>query len=367
MKKHNLTLFLFFIFSCQTLMANVTGHDQNESFLKGYIYSKLEDRYPNEKIEFDLRDHLIIVYEFPADSNLCDNIRNFLEGFEGYEVAFDKSYNITQECSQNDFMVAENIEEGDWLPELSPFFPTMLAQPHIIGYSAGYRSYDKIFRTSCLPVSIGDQFSLYQFKTERSGRLYFGIEACVWAIFEARAKSLSLINADYYIGLPLTYINKKFSSKLRIFHQSSHLGDEFLLENEKIKRLNPSMEVVDLSVAYDFTDRFTAFAGYSRVIRSDDGFRIKPNGFYYGFNYFIDFFKINLCNLEAIPYIAAYFTNYQDNKWELDSNIAIGYQWDKLYGHKLRVYFEGHEGYSHEGQFSKHKARYLALKVLYGY
>ena len=258
-------------------------------------------------------------------------------------------------------------EEGDFLPEVSVFFPTMLAQPHIIGYSAGYQSYDKQFRCSCLPVSIGDQFSLYQFKTHSSGRLYFGIEACVWAIFEARSKTLSLINADYYVALPFTYINDRFSSRLRIYHQSSHLGDEFLLENSRVDRLNPSMEAVDLAFSYDFEDNFTGFIGYNRVIRSDDSFKIKPNGIYYGFNYFLDFFKISICNLEGTPYIAAYLTNFEENNWKLDSSVAIGYQWDKLYGHKLRVFLEGHDGYLSDGQFSRKKSQYIALKILYGY
>lgn len=189
----------------------------------------------------------------------------------------------------------ENVtfEEWDLLPEFNPFFPTMLAQPHIIGYSAGYRSHDRVFKTECLPISIGDQFSIYQFKTVSYGHLFAGIEACVWAIFEARSKSLSLINTDYFVALPLTYINKRFSAKLRFFHESSHLGDEYLLENRTIVRLNPSKEAVDFSVAYDLIDRLTVFLGYSYVLRSDDSFKVRPNSVYYGFNYLIDYFKIN--------------------------------------------------------------------------
>jgi hypothetical protein len=258
-------------------------------------------------------------------------------------------------------------EEGEWLPELSPFFPTMLAQPHIIGYSLGYRGYDPIFKLSTIPVSLGDQFSLYQIKTNDWGRFYFGIEACVWAIFEGRSKSLSLINADYFISIPVTYIEDKFSMRLRLSHESSHLGDEFLLEHRRMKRFNPSMEKIDFSFAYEVSSNLTTFLGYSNVIRSDEGFKIKPNMIYYGFNYFLNFWKINVGNLEANPYVATYFTNFQDNKWQLDSTVAIGYQWDKLYGHKFRVFLEGHQGFSPDGQFSKRKTKYIALKILYGY
>ncbi len=263
--------------------------------------------------------------------------------------------------------VSGSFEEGEFLPELNPFFPTMLAEPHIVGYSVGYRTYDKIFKISCLPVSIGDQFSLYQFKSVTCGSLYLGIEACVWAVFEARAKSLSLINADYYGALPLTYIYDKFSVRLRVFHESSHLGDEFLLENEEVVRVNPSMEIVDLSFAYEFNTSLTTFIGFSRVLRSDDSHAVKLNGVYYGFNCYLNCLKINFLKVQALPYIATYFANFETNNWKLDSSIAIGYQWDKYYGHKLRVYIEGHDGYSAEGQFAKQQTRYLALKLLYGY
>jgi len=258
-------------------------------------------------------------------------------------------------------------EEGNWLPELVPFFPTMLAEPHIVGYSAGYRSYDRVFKTDLLPVSIGDRFSLYQIKEIPCGRLFVGIEACVWAIFEAKASSLALINADYYIGVPFTYINGRFSSRLRFFHQSSHLGDELLVEKKYIKRLNPSMEVVDWFFAYNLVERFTIFGGYSRVLRSDESFKVKPNGISYGFNYHFDAFKIHVGNLEAIPYVATYVSNWEDNRWKFDTTVAIGYQWDKSYGHKLRIFLEAHNGFSHEGQFSKQRTGYLSLKLLYGY
>jgi hypothetical protein len=259
----------------------------------------------------------------------------------------------------------DSFEEGVFLPELSPFFPTMLAQPHILGYSVGYRRYDKIYK-SLHPVSIGDQFSLYQFKIGSSARLYLGIEACVWAIFEAKTKSLSLINSDYYIAFPLTYIKNGFVARLRVYHQSSHLGDEFLMESS-IVRVNPSMEVVDLSLAFEPMDRYVFFVGYSRVLRSDESFKVKPNSVYYGINYYLNFFKIHIFNVEAVPYIAAYFLCQENNDWNLDSSAALGYQWDKSYGRKLRVYLMGHNGYSVEGQFAIKKTGYVSINLLYGY
>lgn len=280
----------------------------------------------------------------------------------------DANYDVDGiEATQEDTEV-----ESELLPELNPFFPTMLAAGHIIGYSAGYRTYDSIFETQCIPVSIGDQFSLYQIKHVSFGQLYFGFEACVWAIFEARVSSLSLINSDYYVGIPFTYFYDNFAAKVRIYHESSHLGDEFLLEHRGIERLNPSMEVFDIAFSYNFARNLTAFLGYSCVLRSDESFKIKPNGLYYGFNYFFYGLTCKILNLEGIPYIAGYFTNYQDNNWRLNSSGAIGIEFDNIsfdrcHGHKVRFYIEAQDGNSYDGQFSKRSTKYFAIKAQYGY
>lgn len=341
-----LFIFPFFIFA------------SDADFSRGYIYSKLEDRFSTNEIEFEVVDHQIIIYNWPQDIN-CDDIQTYLEQLCEYPIQFDTCYE-----PQNP--ISEPLGEHELLPQLSLFFPTMLAQPHMLGYSAGYRTYDRVFKISVLPVSIGDQFQLYQFKSVKYGQLYFGMEACVWAIFEARAKSLSLINADYYVAFPFTYFNEEFAARLRVYHQSSHLGDEYLLEND-IKRLNPSMEVVDLAVSYDFYPNLTAFLGYGYVFRSDDSYKVKPNFVYYGFNYFLDYFKICIFKGEATPYVAAFFQNSENNNWGLDTSVALGYQWNKPYGHKLRAFIEAHDGYEPEGQFSRKKTRYVAFKIMYGY
>lgn len=338
----------------------------SNEYMKGYIYGKLEERFPCAKIEFDIQDYQIIVSSWPNELS-CEELQTFLENFPPYSVVFNKEHIPGQYTLESTTCYNPPFDEGDFLPEINFFFPTLLAQPHIIGYSVGYRSYEKMLNMSCLPISIGDQFSLFQFKSVHYGHLYFGIEACVWAIFEARTKSLSLINADYFVALPFTYLNDRFSARFRIYHQSSHLGDEFLLENDKIVRYNPSMEVADLSFAYEFNKKLTTFIGYSTVLRSDDGFKIKPNMFYYGFNFYMTNFIVNFFNGEATPYFSTYFTNLEDNDWRLETSLALGYQWTKSYGHKLRIYLEGKDGYSPDGQFSKQRTRYIALKLLYGY
>src|SRR6185295_5880290 len=82
--------------------------------------------------------------------------------------------------------------------------------------------------------------------------LQISLAGAVFAQVDLNAASYDLMNADYLIGLPITYRVDRFSTRLRLYHQSSHLGDEFLLrEGLPITRENLSFESVEWLVSQD--------------------------------------------------------------------------------------------------------------------
>lgn len=105
------------------------------------------------------------------------------------------------------------------------------------------------FDTEIGAIGIGDAFGLVRWGGPRPGEgLQISISAGVFAQFDLAAPSYDLINADYLVGLPITYRRGGFSSRLRIYHQSSHLGDEFLLREEP-ERVNLAFESLELIVS----------------------------------------------------------------------------------------------------------------------
>ena len=72
----------------------------------------------------------------------------------------------------------------------------------------------------------------------------------IFAQFDLGTPSYDLLNSDFVVGFPITMRRGGFSSRLRIYHQSSHLGDEFLLAN-RIQRVNLSYEGFDLKLSYE--------------------------------------------------------------------------------------------------------------------
>jgi hypothetical protein len=77
----------------------------------------------------------------------------------------------------------------------------------------------------------------------------------------------ALVNTDYRIGVPLTWRNGAFSMRGRVYHQSSHLGDELILGGNAPRRIELSFETVDFLAAWQFGG-WRAYAGGAYVWRS---------------------------------------------------------------------------------------------------
>jgi hypothetical protein len=109
-------------------------------------------------------------------------------------------------------------------------------------------------------VGLGDAFPLVRFAGSMPGKgLQIAIVGSIFAQFDMGTESIDLINADYLVGLPVTFRWSGFSSRVRLYHQSSHLGDEFLLRTE-LQRENLSFEALELLLSQEFGP-LRAYAG----------------------------------------------------------------------------------------------------------
>ena len=78
------------------------------------------------------------------------------------------------------------------------------------------------------------------------------------------------MNADYFFGLPVSARWGWFSAMVRVYHQSSHLGDEFLLDHT-VQRVNLSYEAVDLFPSVDLWDWGRVYLGGGYLFDTDPG------------------------------------------------------------------------------------------------
>jgi len=117
-------------------------------------------------------------------------------------------------------------------------------------------------------VGLGDFFGLVRFGGPRAGEgLQLDVVGAIFAQFDLDAPSNDLINADYIIGVPLTFRRSGFSLLARVYHQSSHLGDEFLLRSS-IQRENLSFESLELLASQEIGP-LRLYGGGERLFRRD--------------------------------------------------------------------------------------------------
>lgn len=159
--------------------------------------------------------------------------------------------------------VVAPVDAGSQILGRRLLFDPLLADPRWPHFSASYRYFrDDPDVEHAGAVGFGETFSLYR-DQGLGGRWEIGFQAGVFALFDLNSESMDLINADYMVGIPIAYRRGDFSALGRIYHQSSHLGDEFLLRNSRNgrNRLNLSYEAVDLLLSYDIGSSLRVYGG----------------------------------------------------------------------------------------------------------
>jgi hypothetical protein len=123
--------------------------------------------------------------------------------------------------------------------------------------------------TNIASVGLGDSFGIVRWGGPSAGEgLQLDVVGSIFAQFDLGAASNDLINADYIIGAPLSFRRRGFSVRLRLYHQSSHLGDEYLLRSEDVERENFSFEAFEFLLSQEFGP-LRAYAGAERTLRRE--------------------------------------------------------------------------------------------------
>ena len=126
---------------------------------------------------------------------------------------------------------ADEVPGFRWFPRGELFCP-LIADPKTEDSFASYvrGTSSSAFGTDLGSVGVSDGLGIFRVNSPEVGQgVQLSLTASVFAQFDLDAPSYDLINADYVIGLPLTVRVERFSARVRLYHQSSHLGDEFVL------------------------------------------------------------------------------------------------------------------------------------------
>ena len=213
-------------------------------------------------------------------------------------------------------------------------------------------------------VGFGDSFGLVRWPGWGETDVWqFGISGAVLAQFNLDSDSMDLINADYIIGLPLSYRNGPWSARARIFHQSSHLGDEFLLLPQRPElrqtRINLSFETIELLGGWEW-EGIRLTAGPSYIFHTSTPLKR------YSVQGGIDYLSTKPVYTPTIrPFASVLFHPWEETDWNVDLNTKAGITIRSPYSEKRAIQIFGE--YSHGnlpfGQFYLLRAEYYGAGV----
>ena len=192
-------------------------------------------------------------------------------------------------------------------------------------------------------VSFGDNIAFYggpppEFLKPYIDTVEFGAVAALFATFDLSEESVPLINADYNGGVFLSGRKDDWSALLRVFHESSHLGDELLLLGPDIDRQDQTFDSVELLVSRDFpnaweTGDLRLYGGVGWLFQTFGEPSYGDWVFQYGVEFDAKRYRYNLTeNLGVRPLVAVDLQHLDGRGYNLDMSILGGLRFDGLRG-----------------------------------
>lgn len=166
---------------------------------------------------------------------------------------------------------------------------------------------------------------------------------------------------DFRGGLPITYGAGRFRTKFGYYHLSSHLGDEFLLENPGYPRLNYSRDCFVLGETFFITERLRIYGEMAWAFHSDVA---KPWEFQFG----VDYAPIAPTGFSGEPFFAANGHIRQELDYSGHFTLQTGWAWvSDENGRLLRVGFQYVNGMSTQYSFYSQFEQQVGMGLWYDY
>lgn len=335
----------------------------DDSYIAGYAAAVLRHEFNATNASLIVQDGVVTVYAASLVSldrtklqtaleNIPGVIRvEIIEGTSPAEVPQPPPPKaITQEIPK---------PESKFLPNGLLFDP-LHADPRWPNFSIAYRRLSKgdPEPKTTGSANFGETFAIYRDAAPLNGQWEIAFQGAVFSVFDLDASSKDLVNADYFAGLLLSYRTGSFSGFLRIYHQSSHLGDEFIL-NTQPDRINYTYEEIDLKVSYELFDWFRVYGGGGYLVGRD------PNTLGRGTSQFgVELTSPwTLLGGKIRPVAYGDFQANERTDWTITRSLMGGLQFEnaRIGDRKVQVLAEYVKGPSPNGQFFTENIKWIGV------
>lgn len=335
------------------------GARSDDAYLEGYATAVVERELDAERASVRVRDGHLQLFVEGAEAAALERVVGFLSGLDGVvEVNV-----IELEPGESAPATAERLparpeESGLRLFPGRELFRPLLADPRWPHFSVSHVWYlgdSELGRVG--GVNAGETFALLRGDAPLAGRWEIGVQGGVFSIFDLEAPSLDLVNSDFSVGLLGSFRRKGFSALLRVYHQSSHLGDEYLLRS-RVQRINLSYEVVDALLSHELWKAIRVYGGGGLLVHRDPP-DLKRGLLQAGVELTSPWAAWNA--LRPLAGLDLQFR--QESDWRTDLSLRGGVQIESPSLERLRVQIllEYFNGRSPNGQFFERNVEYVGL------
>ena len=253
---------------------------------------------------------------------------------------------------------------AEWFPKGEVFEP-LIADPNETRTFLSMLSVDSETVQSWFgDVGVGVNFGLYRWAGKQPGDAsQLGLFAAVNSLFDLEESSYPLVNTDYRVGFTYELQRGKFSARSRLFHQSSHLGDELILQGNAPQRVNLSVEVVDLLLAWQWGG-WRPYGGGMYIIHRDPD-DLKQGGFQVGLDY---------TGTERVLFGGRLvggidYRSFEENDWRGGMSIKAGLEYGPPRPDRrgIKVLLEYYDGAAPWGQFSNDVITHYGFSVQFDF
>jgi hypothetical protein len=333
----------------------------DDSFLAGYALAVLEREFQMSSPQVVAKGGVLTVRGAGLRQTDPARVRQVLELIPGVvRVELDDSDTGDPGVGASPAVAAALPSWGDPRSFLSRgplLFEPVHADPRWPHFSVAWHEHrDSDSLSTVAAASFGESLPLIRRRTVAAGEWDLGLQAGVFSIFDLDTDSFDLVNADYFVGPIASWRHGRFSALARIYHQSSHLGDEYLLR-ARPERINVSYEVVDLLASFDVFEPLRIYGGGGYVLHSDTALEhwLVQGG--------AELFGDPIGTSGIRPLVACDVQMREQHNWDVDVSGRLGIELadPKARGGRMQIAIEYYLGASPNGQFFEQNIEFLGV------
>jgi uncharacterized protein DUF1207/BON domain-containing protein len=359
------------------LHSAVPGAPVDDDFLRGYIVSYLEQtgHLGPDRVRVDVKDGVVTLTGVVPTPEEIDRIVAAVVSFPGVERLINR-LEVEDTSGQRRWRTWT-----EWLrpppgrktvrfPTGDLFTPPLADQKQPRFHITWQRWHTDSGAFDIASVGFGENFGLVRWPRGHPGNGWqLGASGAVFSIFNLDSSSSDLLNADYSIGFPVSYRSGAWSARVRLYHQSSHLGDEFLLQTGDTQpvpitpRINLSYEALEMLGSFEH-DGGRIYFGGTRIVSvqpSDLGRDRLQAGVEYRGNpvHWRTSRIVAGCDVEA----------WSETGWARDWSVKTGLMLRSPYGdaRSVQLLLEGYSGHAPHGQFFAVNVTYIGAGIAFAF